>query len=151
MGPEGRAGERKADISILPSGTQVPWAPLAHGKEQTKAVLRKGVLKHVSGDPIKMQVLVPEVWNRGLGSCIRIPTGCLEPKVAVAMGSCCEVQGVQETSAATLLLMEHPNLDTDKLRYILDVVDQQQKKSFINLIAYNKSMCWIKTISVSSS
>ena len=57
------------------------------------------------------------------------------------MGSCCEVQGVQETSAATLLLMEHPNLDTDKLRYILDVVDQQQKKSFINLIAYNKSMC----------
>ena len=43
------------------------------------------------------------------------------------MEGCCEVQGFQETSAATFLLIEHPNLDTDKLRYLLDVVDHQQK------------------------
>lgn len=56
------------------------------------------------------------------------------------MGSCCEAQGAQERSAGTLRLTEHPNLDTDKLRFILDAGDQQQK-SFINLTAYNKSMC----------
>ena len=60
-----------------------------------------------------------------------IPTGCLEPKVAAAMGGSCEVQEVQEKSTAPLLLMEHPNLDTDTLWYILDVVDHQQKNHLL--------------------
>ena len=43
------------------------------------------------------------------------------------MGSCCEAQGAQERSAGTLRLTEHPNLDADKLRFILDAGDQQQQ------------------------